>query len=149
MMEKIREHGSCFVCGKANPNSIGVEWYFDDENNIIGNFIFTIQHQGPPGFVHGGASAAVLDEAMGLAIWQAGYRAVTVNLMIDDRKPVPLGEPILIRGAMSGKAQRHIETSGEILLPDRSVAVFAKGVYVEGAHFLDQDAIRNFRPKNE
>lgn len=148
MMEKIREHGSCFVCGKANPNSIGVEWYFDDGNHIIGNFIFTIHHQGPPGFVHGGASAAVLDEALGLAIWQAGYPAVTVNLTIDYRKPVPLGEPILIRGAMSGKAKKRIEASGEILLPDKTVAVFAKGIYVEGAHFLDQKAIQNFESKN-
>jgi len=148
MMEKIREHGSCFVCGKANPNSIGVEWYLDDDKKIEANFIFTIHHQGPPGFVHGGATAAVLDEAMGLAIWQAGYRAVTVNLMIDYRKPVPLGEPILIRAAMSGKAKRRIETSGEIFLPDKSVAVFAKGIYVEGAHFLDQDAIQDFESKN-
>jgi acyl-coenzyme A thioesterase PaaI-like protein len=149
MMGKIHEHGSCFVCGKANPNSIGIEWYFDGENHIEASFIFTIHHQGPPGFVHGGASAAVLDEAMGLAIWQAGYRAVTANLMIDYRKPVPLGESILIRGAMSGKEKRRIESSGEILLPDKSVAVFAKGIYVEGAHFLDQDAIRDFESKNE
>jgi len=91
-MEKLAEHGSCFVCGKANPNSIGIEWYFDDDNHIESTFIFTIHHQGPPGFVHGGASAAVLDEAMGLAIWQSGYRAVTANLMIDYRKPIPLGE---------------------------------------------------------
>lgn len=142
-MKKIPEHGSCFVCGKANPNSIGVEWYLDDDKKIEANFIFTSQHQGPPGYVHGGATAAVLDEAMGLAIWQAGYRAVTVNLLIDYRKPVPLGEPIRIRGAMSGIAERRIETSGEILLPDGSVAVIAKGIYAEGAHFLDQDTIRN------
>jgi acyl-CoA thioesterase FadM len=84
---------------------------------------------------------------MGLAIWQAGYRAVTVNLTIDYRQPVPLGEPIRIRGVMRSKAQRRIETSGEILLPDGSVAVFAKGIYVEGAHFLDQNAIQSFEAK--
>jgi hypothetical protein len=27
------------------------------------------------------------------------------------------------------------------------VAVFAKGIYVDGAHFLDLDAIRNFEAK--
>ena len=148
-MEKLHEHGSCFVCGEANPNSMGVEWYFDDENHIESNFIFTIHHQGPPGFVHGGASAAVLDEAMGLAIWKAGYRAVTANLMIDYRKPIPLGEPVLIRGMMTGKVNRRIETSGEILLPDKSAAVFAQGIYVDGAHFFDLDAIPDFVSKNE
>jgi acyl-coenzyme A thioesterase PaaI-like protein len=109
--------------------------------------IFTDQHQVPPGYVHGGASAAVLDEAMGLAIWQAGYRAVTVHLTIDYRQPVPLGESIRIRGVMHSKAERRIETSGEILLPDGSVAVFAKGIYAEGTHFLDLHAIRNFEAK--
>jgi acyl-coenzyme A thioesterase PaaI-like protein len=148
-MEKLPEHGSCFVCGKANPNSIGIEWYFDDDNHIESTFIFTIHHQGPPGFVHGGASAAVLDEAMGLAIWQSGYRAVTVNLMIDYRKPIPLGEPVLIRGVMNSKVNRRIEASGEILLPDKSVAVFAQGIYVDGAQFLDLDAIPDFGSKNE
>ena len=148
-MEKLAEHGLCFVCGKANPNSIGIEWYFDDDNHIESTFIFTIHHQGPPGFVHGGASAAVLDEAMGLAIWQSGYRAVTVNLMIDYRKPIPLGEPVLIRGVMNSKANRRIEASGEILLPDGSVAVFAQGIYVDGAYFLDLDAIPDFGSKNE
>lgn len=148
-MEKLQNHGSCFVCGTTNPHAIGVEWYLDDDKNIEANFIFTDQHQGPPGYVHGGASAAVLDEAMGLAIWQAGFSAVTANLMIDYRQPVPLGKPIRIRGAMPVKAGRRIETLGEILLPDGSVAVFAKGIYAEGAHFLDQDAIRNSGSKNE
>jgi uncharacterized protein (TIGR00369 family) len=148
-MEKLQDHGSCFVCGTTNPHAIGVEWYLDDDKNIEANFVFTGRHQGPPGYVHGGASAAVLDEAMGLAIWQAGYRAVTVKLMIDYRQPVPLGELIRIRGAMRGKTERRIETSGEILLPDGSVAVFAKGIYANGAHFLDQDSIRNFESKNE
>jgi uncharacterized protein (TIGR00369 family) len=146
-MEKLPDHGSCFVCGTTNPHAIGVEWYLDDDKNIEANFIFTHQHQGPPGYVHGGASAAVLDEAMGLAIWQAGYHAVTVHLTIDYRQPVPLGESIRIRGVMHGKAERRIETSGEILLPDGSVAVFAKGIYADGAHFLDLDAIRNFKAK--
>ena len=148
MMEKIREHGSCFVCGKANPNSIGVEWYFDGRKQIEARFIFTIYHQGPPGFAHGGATAAVLDEAMGLAIWHAGYRVVTVNLTLDYRKPVPLGEIIQIHGAMSGKTKRRIEATGKIILPDGNVAVFAKGIYIEGAHFIDQVSLQDFGSQN-
>ena len=144
-MKKIRDHGSCFVCGKTNPNSIGVEWYVGDENQIDARFIFAKNHEGPPGFVHGGASAAVLDEAMGLAIWYAGYRVVTVNLNLDYRKPVPLGEPIQIHGALSNKTNRHVEATGHIALPDGTVAVFAKGIFVEGAQFLDQANLQDFK----
>ncbi|MEN4012489.1 MAG: PaaI family thioesterase [Bellilinea sp.] len=145
-MKKLQDHGSCFVCGKTNPNTLGMEWYLDDKNQIDACFIFTTHHQGPPGFVHGGASAAVLDEAMGLAIWYAGYRVVTVNLNLDYRKPVPLGEPIQIIGAMCGKTKRRVEATGKMVLPDGTVAVFAKGVYVEGAHFINQVALQDFGP---
>jgi len=147
-MVKLRDHGSCFVCDKTNPSSMGVEWYLDDENQIDARFTFTINHQGPPGFAHGGATAAVLDEAMGLAIWHAGYRVVTVNLTLDYRKPVPLGEIIQIHGAMSGKTKRRIEATGKIILPDGNVAVFAKGIYIEGAHFIDQVSLQDFGSQN-
>jgi acyl-coenzyme A thioesterase PaaI-like protein len=146
-MEKIHEHGSCFVCGKTNTNSIGVEWCLDEGNQIDARFAFTRQQQGPPGFVHGGASAAVLDEAMGLAVWYSGYRVVTVNLVLDYRKPVPLGEIIQIHGAMSGRTKRRIEATGKIFLPDGTVAVIAKGIYVEGAQFIDQAALDQFGPQ--
>ncbi len=143
-MVKLRDHGSCFVCDKTNPNSMGVEWYLDDENQIDARFAFTINHQGPPGFAHGGATAAVLDEAMGLAVWYAGYRVVTANLNLDYRKPVPLGEPIQIHGALSGKENRRVEATGRIVLPDGTVAVSAKGIYVEGARFIDQVTLQDF-----
>ena len=143
-MEKIPEHGPCFVCGKTNPNSIGIEWYYDGGSQIDARFIFNQHHQGPPGYVHGGASAAVLDEAMGLAIWYSGHHVVTVNLNIDYRKPVPLGEPIQIQGEMGDKINRRIEATGKICLPDGTIAVLAKGIYVEDAHFIDQAALQKF-----
>ncbi|HWQ83379.1 MAG TPA: PaaI family thioesterase [Anaerolineales bacterium] len=138
MMEKIREHGSCFVCGKANPNRIGVEWYFDDGNHIEGSFIFTIHHQGPPGFVHGGASAAVLDEAMGASVWRAGFRAAAVNLNTTFIKPVPLEVRVQVIGEFIEKKDKHIFTQGEIRLPDGTVAVKSKGVYVEAPHLFNE-----------
>ena len=33
-MEKLPDHGSCFVCGTTNPHAIGVEWYLDDDTSI-------------------------------------------------------------------------------------------------------------------
>jgi len=136
-MEKIPEHGPCFVCGTTNPKSIGVEWQLEPGNQISALFRFSESQQGPPGFVHGGASAAVLDEAMGLALFQAGYRAVTASLMVEYRKPVPLGEQVKIQAGLSGKMERRMVAMAEILLPDGSVAVSAKGAYAEANHFFE------------
>jgi acyl-coenzyme A thioesterase PaaI-like protein len=146
-MEYLPEHGSCFVCGKSNPKSIGIVWQLATGNQIFASFEFSDFQQGPPGFVHGGASAAVMDEAMGLAVFHSGYKAVTANLSIDYRKPIPLGKTVKIHAVMDGKTERRIIALGEIVLPDGSVAVSAKGIYAEANHFFDKVAEQFLDPK--
>lgn len=90
-MRKLPEHGSCFVCGISNPYSLGLTWYADPEGNIWAEFTFNLAQQGPPDHVHGGASAAVLDEAMGAAVWVAGLQVVAARLEVDYKRPLPLG----------------------------------------------------------
>lgn len=130
MTEKLPDHGSCFVCGKTNPKSIGVEWELGPECHIVASFRFNEYQQGPPGFVHGGASAAVLDEAMGAAVWQAGYRAATVHLELDYRKPIPIGEEINIQGWLFSEEMDSVTTRGIIYLSDGTIAVKAHAKYV-------------------
>ena len=43
---------------------------------------FGRETQGPPGHVHGGAMAAVLDEAMGGACWMNGHRTVAAKISV-------------------------------------------------------------------
>src|ERR1700741_2356505 len=90
MKQKLPEHGWCFVCGSENPHSIGLTWWVDDEGTITSEFMLNEAQQGPPALAHGGASAAILDEAMGLAVWSAGHKVAAVNLQIDYHKPLPL-----------------------------------------------------------
>jgi len=146
-MDFLPDHGSCFVCGNSNPKSIGIAWQIATGNQIFASAEFSDFQQGPPGFVHGGASAAVLDEAMGLAVFYSGYKVVTANLAIDYRKPIPLGQPVKIQAVMSGKTERRIIALGEILLPDGSVAVSAKGIYAETSRFFNMAADPFLEPK--
>lgn len=132
----IPDHGSCFVCGRSNPCGMGIEWQLFPEGSVESNFVMDIRHQGPPGYVHGGASAALLDEALGLSIWYAGLQVVTVNLNINYLKPVPLGKQVHIQGAMSGRENRRIYAEGKIVLPDGEEAVTARGIYVEAPQFF-------------
>ena len=53
-MEKLPEHGMCFVCGTENPNSIGVQWHVREDKSIFGEITLNDKQQGPPGHVHGG-----------------------------------------------------------------------------------------------
>ena len=129
-MKSLPGHGSCFVCGNTNPHSIGIIWQKNPNGRIESSFVFNIHQQGPPGFVHGGASAAVMDEAMGIAVWQGGYRAATVHLELDYRKPIPIGEEIRIEGWLFSEEIDSVTARGIIYLSDGIIAVEARAKYV-------------------
>lgn len=61
--------------------------YFRRKSDGAVSFIasFGSHVEGPPGFVHGGCSAAVLDSAMGMVAWTGGHRSVTANLTCNYR----------------------------------------------------------------
>ena len=142
-MKKLPEHGVCFVCGTANPHGLGVTWYADEVGAIISEFTLSEGQQGPPGHAHGGASAAILDEAMGAAVWRAGYNVAVVNLNINYHRPLPLGQHLSLKARMTKRGKRKIYAHGEIRLPDGSVAVSGRGVYIEAPQLFEPVRFRD------
>ena len=130
MKRRLPEHGSCFVCGTENPHSIGMIWWLDDQGVMSADFKLSSAQQGPPGHAHGGASAAILDEAMGLVVWAAGVKAAAVNLEINYHKPVPLQQPLTLEARITERDETKTFSTGEIRLADGSVAVSGRGIYV-------------------
>jgi acyl-coenzyme A thioesterase PaaI-like protein len=131
-MKTIPHHGPCFVCGSDNPKSIGVTWYLDEQDgSITTQLILDLAQQGPPGCAHGGALAALLDEAMGVAVWGAGHTVAAVHLDVDYRLPVPLGETVTVVVRITQHGEKKIITGGEIKLADGTQAVIGHGIYVE------------------
>jgi uncharacterized protein (TIGR00369 family) len=110
---------------------MGVTWFAQQDGSVFADVILTSAQQGPPGLAHGGATATLLDEAMGGAVWMAGYRVASVNLNIDYHKPVPLGQPITVRARVGEQAGKKITASGEIRLGDGTLAVSGTGLYVQ------------------
>jgi acyl-coenzyme A thioesterase PaaI-like protein len=85
--------------------------------------------EGPRGYAHGGALAALLDEAMGAASWLAGYQCLTVHLEYDFRRPVPLGTAFTVRAWVERGEARKVFARGEAILPDGAVAVESSGIF--------------------
>jgi acyl-coenzyme A thioesterase PaaI-like protein len=129
-LKQLPEHGSCFLCGSENPHNPGLCWYVDEKGAVSSEFTLTLAQQGPPGHAHGGLSAAVLDEVMGAAVWQAGYMVAAARIEVNYRKPVPLGELIQTRGCITRRVRRKIYTRGEIYLPSGTLLVEGKGLFV-------------------
>lgn len=130
-MRKLPRHGSCFVCGQDGSPGMGAAWYALDDGSIFSEVTLGRAQQGPPGFGHGGASAALLDEAMGRAAWLAGHRVASVNLNITFHKPVPLRQPFTVAARVGGVSGRKVTATGEIRLADGTVAVSGEGLFVE------------------
>jgi uncharacterized protein (TIGR00369 family) len=130
MKRQIPYHGWCFVCGTENPHSIGITMFIDDDGLLTSEFTLNEAHQGPPGYTHGGASAAILDEAMGLVVWAAGYKVAAVNLEINYHRPLPLKQPLTLDARIEKIEERKIFSKGEIKLADSTVAVSGSGIYV-------------------
>ena len=89
--EVLQHHDLCFGCGPANPFGLQLELEPTPEGGVEGRFFVKQDHQGPPGYAHGGVLAAALDEAMALLVFDEGSVAVTARLEVDLRAPAPVG----------------------------------------------------------
>jgi len=139
----VPEHGPCYICGTQNPHGVGLTWYAREDGSIFSEFTLTIKQQGPLGHIHGGASAAVLDEVIGVAIWRAGYNVAVVNMDINFRQAIPVDSTVTVEARMTGKEGRKIFGTAEIYLPDGSVAVTCAGIYVEAPHLFEENRYRD------
>ncbi len=137
-MQKIPEHGYCFVCGRENPRGIGIDWYVNEKKEIYAEFIPGESQQGPPKHMHGGASAAILDEAMGFAAWAKGHKIVSVNLNINYIKAVPLGKKVKIFGRLVKEEGNKFFAEGEIVLSNGEVAVKGSAILYEPEGFFKE-----------
>lgn len=104
---------------------------------MTSEFALNEAQQGPPGHAHGGASAAILDEVMGLVVWAAGHTVLAANININYRKPLPLFQPLIAEARISEVGERKIISGGRIMLADSTVAVEGSGVYVIARQFFE------------
>ena len=138
MKRQVPYHGWCFVCGTDNPHSIGITMFVDDNGVLTSEFTLTEAQQGPPGYAHGGASAAILDEAMGLVVWAAGHKVAAVNIDINYHKPLPLHQQLNVEARVTQIDKRKIFSAGEIKLPDGTVVVSGRGIYVVASKLFEK-----------
>lgn len=107
--------------------------YNKEEQKLSGLIHFGDLHiEGPPGCVHGGASAATMDAVLGTVIWESGYVAVTLNLNVNYKKFLPINTTVLIETKIEKIDGKKIYTSGFIKSLDGSVVhVEANGLFYD------------------
>jgi acyl-coenzyme A thioesterase PaaI-like protein len=113
-----------FVSGEPDGNRFRVKYYRDGEQHLHARFWFGPETGGPPGHAHGGAVAAVMDEALGLAAWAAGYAIVVGNLNVSFRTMLPLEKVVTLESRVVSAEGRKIMVHGRLFCGE---TVYAEG----------------------
>ncbi|MGH9282543.1 MAG: hotdog domain-containing protein [Acidimicrobiales bacterium] len=108
---------NCFVCEPANPGGLRLALFHDDEaGTVVADLRLDDTFSGPPNYVHGGVTLAVLDEAMAwAAIALAGSFALTRTTSATFVRPVRVGEPYRVEARVDGAdADGTLRTTGVV-----------------------------------
>jgi acyl-coenzyme A thioesterase PaaI-like protein len=128
---RIFHHDLCFGCGQANLFGLQLELERSPQG-VEGRFFVKQDHQGPPGFAHGGVIAAALDEAMALLLHGEGTFALTGRLELDLLAPAPVGAFVTVRARVLETQERKLFLAAEAEVDNAAVAR-AQGVFVRFA----------------
>ncbi len=133
VIKKQNNSKSCIVCGMSNDLGLRTSFYELENNELVAVCDTKDYHQSYPGIVHGGVSAALLDETIGRAVSinDSTTWGVTASLDVKYKKPVPTGVEIKIVGRITKENRKLFEGSGEIILPNGEIAVTATGKFVK------------------
>ena len=145
----------CMVCGVENEFGLKARFYETADNEVVALFTPRKIHQSYPKITHGGITAAILDETIGRAImchFDENTFGVTVELNVKYKRPVPYNVELKVVGRITKDNGRIFEGTGELYLPDGTLAASAEGKYMrrslekftEGS-FVDDDW---FTPKD-
>ena len=124
----------CLVCGMKNDFGLKSYFYELENKELLAVFQGDDVHQSYPGRLHGGISAAMLDETIGRAILidhDADIWGVTLEFSVKFKKPVPLNEELRIVARITEEKSRTFVGTGELLLPNGEVAVEGHGRYLK------------------
>lgn len=128
-MQQQPDSNACFVCGRENPSGLQLE-FFQSEGRVETTFTARPEHQGWPGFVHGGILFAVLDETIGRVGFTIDAWSMSGRVEIRYRQPAPIGVPLRVTGTLVRDRGRALELKGQAQLEDGTVVAEASGLYM-------------------
>jgi uncharacterized protein (TIGR00369 family) len=115
-------HRQCFMCGQDNPRGLGLDFTATDDGEVSAVFRGQPALQGYPDILHGGIISALLDSAMTNCLFNHDICAVTAELRVRFRHPIPCSAEIVITARISEQLPPLYRMSGEIRHQGRIMA---------------------------
>ena len=105
------DYGLCFVCGPRNRS--GLRLRFEREGGVVTTtFRGREEHQGFPGYVHGGVITALLDETMSRVSLLEDRWTMTARMEVRFRRPVPVDQPVTAVAEKLEERRGFVEAAG-------------------------------------
>lgn len=101
------------MAGRSHPCAPELSWQ-ERPGGITGTVFFSQAFEGPPGHVHGGWVAGILDHIMGMTHVRTGYPGMTGGLSVRYRKPTPLNTLIHVSATATALDERRTEVTAEM-----------------------------------
>jgi uncharacterized protein (TIGR00369 family) len=121
----------CFGCGVANPTGLKLHFLLAEDRSIVCLPTIPDSFEGPPGYVHGGIVATLLDETMSKSVRARGLTAMTRQMEINLLRPVHSGTPLRLEGRLLRSEGRKHWTEARILDARGHTLAEANGLFVE------------------
>ena len=127
-------HGTqnlCFGCGPANSVGLHLTFYAAPDHSIVSVVTLGNQYEGPPGYLHGGIIATMLDEVMSKANRAQGHVALTRKLEVEYLRPIPSTQPIRLEASLTRIEGRKLFPTARILNARSTVLATATALFIE------------------
>lgn len=128
------------MCGTENPGGLHVAPQKDGKR-VWARFTPGEVHRGFSKVVHGGITASLLDEVVGVAAGQStGGKCATVELTITYQRPVQVGVEVLVEGWPVRRSGRFVFGAGRVIDPAGRILATARGRFLP----LDEARVARF-----
>jgi len=121
---------NCFGCGQSNPVGLHLLFSQTPDHTVFCDALIPENYEGPPGYLHGGIIATLLDEAMSKANRARGVTAMTRQMQVDYLRPVPSNATIRIQGHVTRIEGRKHWAEAQILSADGKLLAQATGLFI-------------------
>ena len=133
---EVNDDHFCFACGSLNPDGLRLRFEYPEPGACRAEFTAPPKFQGWQGILHGGIISTLLDEAFahaagGAARAVGGDGAVTAEMTVQFKRPVPIGQPIVLTGRVKRVQGRLIEAESELTDASGTVLASAQGKIIK------------------
>jgi uncharacterized protein (TIGR00369 family) len=126
----------CFGCGEANPVGLHLKFFLAEDGAVVSFATVPDTYEGPPGYVHGGIIATLLDETMSKAVRSRGVVAMTRHMEVDYKRPIPSStpgapKPVRLEGRVTASDGRKHWVEARIVDANNVELATAKALFIQ------------------